>query len=63
MRGVLQAARISGGPVATVVKGPEFQAFLQKAVVSARTAPTSDLFSSLNALATLLAGIELLQPS
>jgi hypothetical protein len=63
MRGVLQAARISGGPVATVVKGPEFQAFLQKAVVWARTAPTSDLFSSLNALATLLAGIALLQPS
>jgi hypothetical protein len=63
MRAVLQAAGISGGPVEAVVKGPEFQAFLQKAVAWARTAAPDDLFSSLNVLATLLAGIELLQPS
>jgi hypothetical protein len=62
MRGVLQAAGISGGPVEAVVKGPEFQAFLRKTVAWARTAKPGDLFSSLNVLATLLAGIELLQP-
>jgi hypothetical protein len=63
MRGVLQAARISGDPVEAVVKSPEFQAFLRKAVAWARTAKPDDLFSSLNVLATLLAGIELLPPS
>jgi hypothetical protein len=45
-----------------VVKGAEFQAFLQKAVTWARTAEQSDLFASFNVLATLLAGIELLEP-
>ncbi|NUP47623.1 MAG: hypothetical protein HOW97_09980 [Catenulispora sp.] len=62
MRGVLQAARIPGGPVESAVKHPEFQAFLTKAVAWATSAPTYDLFSSLNVLATLLAGIELLIP-
>ncbi|NUR57159.1 MAG: hypothetical protein HOV87_00370 [Catenulispora sp.] len=62
MRGVLQAARIPNGPVAAAVKQPEFQAFLAKAVTWATSAPTADLFSSLNVLATLLAGIELLTP-
>lgn len=62
MRGVLQAARISGSPVRMVVNGAEFQAFLRRAVAWARTARPDDLFSGLNVLATLLAGVELLRP-
>jgi hypothetical protein len=60
MRGVLQAARIRGGPVELFVRQAEFQAFLRGAVAWAQKAAPTDLFSSLNVLATLLAGIELL---
>lgn len=61
MRGVLQAALSNGSSVKAVVEAPEFQAFLRRAVAWARAAKPDDLFSTLNVLATLLAGIELLR--
>lgn len=62
MRAVLQAGRIVNSPAWAVVRGTEFQTFLRRAVSWARTAQPGDLFDCLNVLATLLAGIELLQP-
>jgi hypothetical protein len=63
MRGVLQAARISGGPVSVFVRLPEFQTFLRRAVTWASAAQPEDNFDCLNVLATLLAGIELTVPA
>lgn len=63
MRGVLQAARIPGGPVSVFVRLPEFQTFLSRAVTWASAAEPAGLFGCLNVLATLLAGIELTAPA